>query len=132
MPASISMTSATSSQDLATQGQVTVGALEMIELRLLADPENAERQEAQHIGEHAGREVHERAKQGRVIGNAMRFGDMDLQHDERHGNGKEPVAQSCDALDAATRKGVIEFCHAAMWSTHAHLVKLRAQAAWMT
>ncbi|WP_242919781.1 DUF885 family protein [Caulobacter sp. CCUG 60055] len=88
-----------------TQG--TVGE----RMQALADPEYAQGQEAQQVGDEAGGEPDQRAPE---LGLAMdrRVGrHPDLQDDQGHGDGEQAVAEGGDPLQAAACEQVVGFAH---------------------
>ena len=92
-------------------GEIAIGAREVVELRLLADPENTE-------GHHA----HQKDKQARsergqdmpeiALGvNGFGGGDPEIEHQQGHGYGENPVAERAEAFDALSGNAVVEGVH---------------------
>src|SRR5579871_1317044 len=89
-------------------GEVAIAALAMIELRLLAVPEDAERHEARQIHGKARREAGERQPEFALAVDAGGFGHADV--DDEHGKGKseDAVAEAGEPVEAASGEAVID------------------------
>jgi hypothetical protein len=88
-----------------------VAAFEMIELRLLADPKNAERQKAHEIDEHARRQRdHRPPKPGFAMDGGF-GGRVQIEHQQRHRHGKDAVADGGEPFDALPGEEIIAVEH---------------------
>jgi hypothetical protein len=90
--------------------QIAIRVLQMIEMRLLPDPENAE-------GHEAGEPRHDpRAESGEpppklsLRMDIDAFGNMNVEDQDSHGEGKNAVAQSGDPSDVLRGEAVVD-CH---------------------
>lgn len=68
------------------------GTVEMIQLGLLSDPENAQREEAHKVNEKLGSKRKERAPQIPFVMDQLACGNMKLQQEQRHGHREDAVA----------------------------------------
>ncbi len=92
-------------------GEVAVGAREVVELRLLPGPEDAESEEAHQIHDEARCQPGDRAAQRGLAVNAAGVGNADVENEERHRDGEEPVAQRGKTFEALARDPVVERAH---------------------
>src|SRR6185295_18968664 len=79
--------------------EVAIGAVEMVEMRLLADPEYAERHEAEQICEKARPEAPDGRYQAGLGCDSFVSRDVDLHHDHRQRDREQTVAERSDSLD---------------------------------
>jgi len=79
----------------------------MVELRLLANPENSQRQEAHKVGQQSRQKNPKRAPEIVFAVNGSGGGKAKVQNHQRHGDGENAVAERGQALDALTRNAVV-------------------------
>jgi len=92
-------------------GEIAVGAGELIELRLLADPEDANGHYAHQKEKQPGRECDQHVPQialgvHRVVG-----GNAEIEHEQCHGHGEDAVAEGGQAFDALSGNAVVKRVH---------------------
>jgi hypothetical protein len=68
------------------------GTVEMIQLGLLSDPENAQREEAHKVNEKLGSKRKERTPQIAFTMDQLACRNVKLQQEQRHGHREDPVA----------------------------------------
>jgi hypothetical protein len=73
-------------------GELPLGTLEMIQLSLLSDPENAQRQEAHQVNEKLGSKRKERTPQIAFAMDQLACWNMKFQQKQCHGNRENAVA----------------------------------------
>jgi len=91
--------------------QIAVGAGKVVELGLLADPEDAVGHDAHEEDEQARGERDESA--AKIVLGVNRFGggDAKVENEQGHGYGEDAVAERGDAIDALTGNTVVERVH---------------------
>ena len=89
-------------------GQVARAFFQMIELRLLAGPEDAEGEKAHAIGDPLRAQSFERYQQFALAVHLRGRGNVHVQHQQRHGHGKDAVAQGGQAFEAASLNPVVK------------------------
>ena len=94
-------------------GQVAVGALKLVERRLLADPEDTERHQAEEPGHQPRRGGPERAEQLRLGMDVGGVGRAKVEHQHRRGKGEYSVAQRFDSADVAAGEAIVMHLHRA-------------------
>lgn len=72
----------------------------MVELSLLPDPENSERQKAHHVNAQPRRQIPQREPEAVFRVNRFDGRRAQVQHQQRHGDGKYAVAQSSKSRHA--------------------------------
>ena len=72
-----------------------------LELRPLPDPEDTERQEAHQIDDQPRRQRRQHAQQLGLAAHHLAGGHPQIQHQQRHRNREQPVAERRQPLDAA-------------------------------
>src|ERR1700689_1994171 len=93
-------------------GQAALGALEMIQLRLLPNPENTEREEAHHVHEQTW------CKGGHALQQIMftvdRFAkrNVQIEHEQCHAYGKYSVTERGQPLNTLSSDAVVGSGHA--------------------
>src|SRR5580704_2757880 len=92
-------------------GEVALGALEVVELRLLAHPKNAKSQKAHQINQELWREVGKRGTQIAFAANQLLRGHMKFQQKQSHGHAKDTIAQRREAFHALAGNGVVRGLH---------------------
>ena len=80
---------------------------ELAELRLLGDPEDAERQQAEEPGQEPVRRGREGAEQFSLGVDVGWLGRAKVEHQHRRGKGENAVAQRLDAADVAAGEGIV-------------------------
>lgn len=92
-------------------GEVSVGAGDVVELRLLADPENAVGHDAHQKNQNSRRE-HDQVLPEIALG-VDSFGgrDPEIEHEQRHGYGEDAVAERGEALHAFSCNLVVQRVH---------------------
>ena len=91
--------------------EVAVGAGELVELRLLADPEDAVRHDAHQKYDETGRE-HDQGMPEVMLGmNGFAGGDAEVKHEKGHGYGEDAVAEGSETLDIFSCNAVVERVH---------------------
>lgn len=91
--------------------QVTIRAGQMVELRLLAHPENAECQKAHEIRDELRRKRDEDAPQVVFTMNSLGGGHSEVEHQERHRHGKNAIAQGRETFNALTGDFIVRELH---------------------
>src|SRR5438477_11936365 len=109
--------------------EVAIAASEMVELRLLADPKNAEGQKTHQIGEEARSKLDQSVPQNRLglnrptqpqgLLDVNRFAHRDVQveHKQRHRDGEDPVAQGGKSFQILARDTVV-MCFTVVMCSH--------------
>src|SRR5271156_733669 len=92
-------------------GEVAVGAGEVVELGLLADPEDAVGQNAHQKNQQTRGERDEDAAEVVLGVNGFGGGDAKVEDEQGHGHGEDSVAEGSDALDALSGNAVVESVH---------------------
>ncbi len=92
-------------------GEIAVGAGEVVELSLLADPEDAVGHDAHEEDEQARGECDERAAKVGFGVNGFGGGDAEVEDEQGHGDGEDAVTEGGDAVDALTGNTVVERVH---------------------
>src|SRR5438034_1133665 len=80
---------------------VAVGALELAQLRLLADPEDAEGQEAHEVGDQVRHQVDERRREAPRLPDVRGGGHGEGQHEQRHAHGEDAVGKGAQPFRVA-------------------------------
>ena len=91
--------------------KVAIGASEVIELGLLADPEDAVGHDAHQEDEKARRESNQRAPEIAFGVNCFDGRNAEIEHEQRHGYGEDAITQSSEALDALAGNAIVERMH---------------------
>src|SRR2546421_12330010 len=94
--------------------EMAIAAREAVELRLLADPENAERQKTHEIGDEARQKLDQSAPQAELVCNRPTRRYAQVQDEQRHRNGEEPIAQGGQSFHTLARDKVVNRAH---WSS---------------
>ena len=92
-------------------GEIAVGASEIVELGLLADPENAVGHDAHQEDDEARGECEEDVAEVVFGVDGFGGGDTKVEHEQGHGHGEDSVAEGGDAFDALTCNAIIERWH---------------------
>ncbi len=92
-------------------GEIAVGAGEVVELGLLADPEDAVGHDAHEEDEQARGECDEDAAKVVLRVDGFGGGDAQVEDEERHGYGEDAVAKGGDALHTLTCNAVVQGVH---------------------
>ena len=92
-------------------GEIAVGAREVVELGLLADPEDAIGHDAHEEYEQARRERDQQAAKVVFRVNSFGGGDAEVEDQERHSDGEDAVAEGGDALHTLTCNAVVQGVH---------------------
>ena len=98
-------------------GQVAVRARELAELRLLGDPEDAKRQQAEKPGHEPVRRGEKGAEQFSLRVDIGRLGRAEIEHQHRRRKGENAVAERLDAADVAASEGIVVVPHGATIAT---------------
>src|SRR6266568_1389844 len=110
-------------------GEIAIASRELIELRLLADPENAQRQKTHEIGEQAWQNVNlDQSVPQNLLGlkrpirphrllhlNCIIHRDVKVEHKQRHRHSEDSVAQGSKSLQTLASDTVVIGFH---WSSH--------------
>src|SRR5574337_1581155 len=88
-------------------GEVAVHADKVRKLRLLPEPEDAERGEAHEPGRRGRRDLDERRQEFTFGVNIGGLGGVDVEDEQRHGDGEDAVAQRRDAPELRPGDGVV-------------------------
>jgi hypothetical protein len=91
-------------------GKMAIASSEIVELSLLADPENAERQKTHQIGEEVRRKLDKSLPKFQIIGNWITNSthrNVKVEHKQRHRDGEDAVAQGCKSLQTLARDTVV-------------------------
>src|SRR5579872_2726279 len=91
--------------------EIAVCAGKLVELRLLAHPENAIGHDAHQIHDEPRRERHQRVPQVVLGMNRFRRRNAQIEHQQRHGNGENSVTQRGETFDALSGNTVVERRH---------------------
>ncbi len=102
-------------------GEMAIAARdEMVELRLLRDPEDAERQKTHQIGNKAEPKRSQLAPQHVLVVLVSRLDDllnclsyryMKVEHEQRHRDREDPVAEGCKSLYTLAGDKVVRCPH---------------------
>src|SRR5579871_1739251 len=92
-------------------GKIAIAPGKELDLRLLAEPEDAEAEEAHQIHADAGRQAKQRSPQVALAVDAFNGRHANVEDEKRHGKGEEPVAQSRQAFQALAGDPVVGGCH---------------------
>ena len=92
-------------------GEVAVGAGEVVELGLLADPEDAVGHDGHQKNQQARGERDEDAAEVMLGVYGFGRGDAEVEDEQGHGDGKDSVAESGDAFNALSGNAVVERAH---------------------
>jgi len=92
-------------------GEIAVGAGEVVELGLLADPENAVGHDA-HEEDDEARGERDQGVPEIVLGvDGFGGGDAQVEDEQGHGDGEEAVAEGGNAFDTLSGNAVVEGVH---------------------
>src|SRR5919201_361799 len=94
--------------------EIAIAAREAVELSLLAHPENAERQKTHEIGDEGRQELAQSDPQAELRVNPATRRYAQVQDEQCHRDGEEPVAQGCKSFHALARDNVVDCAH---WSS---------------
>lgn len=89
-------------------GKIAVGAGEIVELSLLADPEDAIGHDAHEEDEQARRECDEDAAEVVLGVDGLGGGDAKIEDEKRHGYREDAIAERGDAVHALAGNTVVE------------------------
>ncbi len=92
-------------------GEIAVGAGEVVELGLLAHPEDAVGHDAHEEDDQARGEHDERAAKVVLGVDGFGGGDAKVENEQSHGDGEDTVAEGGDAFDVLTGNMVVEGVH---------------------
>jgi len=92
-------------------GEIAVGAGEVIELRLLADPEDAVGHDAHQKDDEARGENDESLPEIALREDRVPRGDAEVEDEESHGHGKDAVAERGETFDALSGNTIVEGWH---------------------
>jgi len=96
--------------------EIAVGAGEIVELGLLANPEDAVGHDAHEEDEQARRQYDECATEIVFGVNGFGGGDAEVEDKQRHGDGEDAVAECGNAFHALTGNTVVEGVHPTKFS----------------
>lgn len=88
-------------------GEAAVGAFEMVELRLLSDPEDAEGEDAHGEHQQARGEREECVGEVAFAVDGFRGGDLEVEDEQGHGDGEDAVAEGGEAFGALSGDAVV-------------------------
>jgi len=91
--------------------QAAVGACEVVELGLLADPENSQGQETHHVYQQPRRQGHQSVPQFVLTVNCFSRRSAKIEHQQRHGHGKNAVTQGRQAFHTLAGNPVVGSAH---------------------
>ena len=106
-------------------GEVAGALADVIELGLLAGPEDAEGEKAHAVGHPLWAECAEGGGKFAFAVNLRGGGDVEVEDEERHGHGKDAIAEGCEALEIAALDAVVEGGHGSLAGVAAKLVEMR-------
>jgi hypothetical protein len=107
--------------------EAAVRAFDVVELGLLAHPENAERNEAHQVNEQLRKQMHEGAAQIGFTVNELFCRHMKFEEKQSHGHAEDAIAQRSEALDTLAGDLVVRDAHRCVRiATAAELRKPRA------
>jgi hypothetical protein len=92
-------------------GEIAVGAGELVELRLLTDPEDTVGHYTHQKNDKTRRKGDEGAPEIVLGVNGFGGGDTEIEREQRHGHGENAVAESGEAFDALSGNTVVEGVH---------------------
>ncbi len=92
-------------------GEIAVGAGEVVELGLLADPEDAVGHDAHQKDDEARRENNESAAKVVLGVDGSGGGDMQVEDEQGHGDSEDSVAEGGDAFHTLSCNTVVERWH---------------------
>lgn len=87
--------------------EIAVRAREVSELRFLANPEDAEGDEAHEIREQARREEEDGVPEIAFSVDGFGGGDAEVENEQSHRKGENSVAESGETLDASSRVAIV-------------------------
>lgn len=87
--------------------EISVGTFDVIELSLLADPENSEGEKAEEIDEELRSERGHGAEKIVFGTNGFAGRGAEFEEKQSHRNGEDAVAESGEALDGSACDGVV-------------------------
>ena len=88
-------------------GVVAVCPLQLAQLGLLADPEDAEREKAHEVGDHRRRDVAQLVKEITFAVNSIHGRNRQSQHQEGHADRKDSVGDGGQPVEARPRQLVV-------------------------
>lgn len=91
--------------------EIAVGAGELVELRLLANPEDAQGHDTHQKNDQTRRKSGENVPQIALRVDAVVGGDAKIEHEQGHGEREDAFAESGQALDALAGNTVVEEVH---------------------
>lgn len=89
-------------------GEIAVGAGELVELRLLADPEDAVRHHAHQKDEKTRRKNDKGVPEIAFGVNGFTGWDVQVEHEQGHGHGEDAVAEGGEAFDTLPGNTVVQ------------------------
>jgi hypothetical protein len=92
-------------------GEIAVGAGEVVELSLLADPEDAVGHDAHQENDEARGEFDQGAPEIVLGVDGFGGGDAEVEDEQGHGDGEEAVAEGGEAFDTLSGNAVVEGVH---------------------
>ena len=87
--------------------EVAVGPLDLAQLRLLPDPEDAEREKAHHVRDDRWKQAHQLAPEVRLRLNPADRGDREAEDKQRHAHREDPVGDRAQAVEARAGELVV-------------------------
>jgi hypothetical protein len=95
-------------------GEVSVRALQVIELRLLSNPKDAQGHEAEKIDQEIGEQIEDRVLEIGLRPNELLSRDVKVEEKQRHGDTEDAVANGGEAFHAGAGNAVVrDFAHPA-------------------
>src|SRR5271169_1239276 len=92
-------------------GKMTLRSLQVVQLRLLPNPKNAERQKAHQVNEKLRSEQDQCMAQIAFAPDQLLRGHMKIEQEQRHRYAEDAVAQRRKPLHALTRDPVVGSAH---------------------
>ena len=92
-------------------GKAALRALQIIQLRLLADPENAEREKTHQVHQQPRRNRNQAMPKIALAMDGFNRGRAQIKHKQRHGDGKDAVTQGGKPLHALAGDPIVSSVH---------------------
>ena len=93
--------------------KTNIGAFQMVELGLLTDPENPQRQKAHHVHDEPRRKGGQAVPQIVLVVYGFQRGHAQIKRQQGHSEGEDAIAEGREALDALPGNLVVRRGHGA-------------------
>ena len=109
-------------------GEAHVRTFQMIELRLLADPENAESEKAHKIDEDVGSKAEQGVKKVAIAVDDFGGGEAKVDGEQSHGDGEDAVTECGESLHTVAGEAVVRGIHGMSKVAEAGRVVIRGRS----